>query len=130
MPGSKRSPRDNARPGAPRARRATYPWDEPTAWGNLFSAATQAIYVCSDGDLVKKCEQEGHSVSAWLQYRICDGLGACGMVYMGNCNQACTYPVTPRGIYPVCVSNGITYTQTVHVQLPNSEATCTPMPLP
>jgi hypothetical protein len=107
-----------------------YPFDESTAWGNVFSAAGPGVFVCSDQDLVVKCEQEGKSPLDWLHERVCDGLVSCGMTYVGNCwdPAVCTYQSGSRGTYPVCVGAGVTYTQTVHVQVPSSEATCTPAP--
>lgn len=106
---------------------SAYPWNESTAWGNVFSPAGPAVYVCSDSDLIATCEAQGKTASAWLQERICDGVANCGMVYMGTCATACKYQVTSRGTYPVCTVNGVTYNETVHVQLPSTEATCTPL---
>lgn len=109
-----------------------YPWDESTVWGNVFvpSGAAPAIYVCSSGALFAECNEDIDGTNDWLEERICDGLGAdCGLAVMGLCSDVCTLQTTSGGdTYEECTGASGRFRQTVHVQLPSTEASCTPVP--
>jgi len=92
-----------------------YPYQESTAFGDLFSSTTPltglgpafTAYICGEEDVTDSCL----NISNLLQLRVCDNLGLlCGMQYIGKCNDVCT----ANGPYWNCTTQG--FSQTIRVQ--------------
>lgn len=112
---------------------STYPWDESTVWGDLFSStaplggsdgAPYQLYACTDGDLELACTGALTPEDS-LDERVCDTSPHCGVVTLGPCSNpaVCTIGAST---YPVCTSDEGTFTETVHVQL--AGGVCVPPP--
>ena len=111
----------------------SYPWDESTVWGDLFSSTTPvggtrppfALYACWDLDLLYSCVAPD-TPSSWLKYRVCDSTSKCGLIPVGGCWDP-SVCVTSGAGYPVCSTpSGVWYPETVHVQLQPGDGTCHP----
>ena len=100
---------------------ALYPFEESTAFGNLFNSTIQIsndhpaffAYICSEGDLHGQCP---FGPTPWLDHRICDNAPAtCGLIYIGSCSAACV----ANGPYWSCPVPGgfINQKETIRVQL-------------
>lgn len=100
---------------------AQYPFDESTAWGDLFAKTLigpPPVYVCWDQDLSNLCTiTSPHSPAWWLNLRICDSSPNCGLHLMGPCAQACTMGGDANPYWSCKNPNGTTAAETVHVQL-------------
>ncbi len=98
-----------------------YPFEESSAFGDLFSSTTPltgltpafTAYVCSEQDLTNQCLVNASNL---LNLRLCDNLGLlCGVQYIGTCSSKCT----ANGSYWNC-PNGGGYSQTIRVQTQDS----------
>ena len=107
-----------------------YPFDESTAWGDLFSSAGPLdddddppfeLFVCSDSDLHDFCHTIPAVPDDRLRYRICDSSPYCGLNLRGPCSNPAVCTTSSTG-YPVC--DGVI--ETVHVQL--AAGVCSPAP--
>ncbi len=104
---------------------STYPYEEATVFGDLFSSTNQlhgsdgapfTAHVCLEDDMVQNCTLG----DGWLglQSRICDTASQCGLVSLGACSSA----GTDDAGYWTFPSYG--YTETIRLQLNASQATC------
>lgn len=98
-----------------------YPFEESTAFGDLFSSTAPltgltpafTAYVCSEEDLAGQCLL---SASNLLNLRLCDNVGLlCGVKHIGTCRSKCT----ANGPYWTCPNDG-GYSQTIRVQTHDS----------
>jgi hypothetical protein len=90
-----------------------YPFEESTAFGDLFSSTAPltgltpafTAYMCSEED--STCL----NVSTLLNIRACDNVGLlCGIKYIGKCSSKCS----ANGPYWNCPNYG--FSQTIRVQ--------------
>ena len=76
---------------------ASYKKRESITWGNIFDTPpndTPKVYVCHFDDLANAC---GASTTSAVNHRVCDDSPDCGLIPMGNCNTACSWPTSAGG---------------------------------
>ncbi|WP_153820886.1 hypothetical protein [Polyangium spumosum] len=103
----------------------TYPFDESTAFGDMFSPTHPlkdgvpafAVYVCTEDDLVSYCGGAGYGAD-WLNLRICDGVapGNCGMTFLGRCSDP-DVATNAGGYWQFSDADGNAVTETIRVRL-------------
>jgi len=103
----------------------SYPFDDSTAFGDMFSSTAPlkdgappfAVYVCTEDDLVSYCGGAAYG-SGWASLRICDGVapGNCGMTFLGRCSDPdVTFNV--GGYWQFMDADGLPVTETIRVRL-------------
>ncbi|UQA60911.1 hypothetical protein [Polyangium aurulentum] len=90
-----------------------YPFDESTAFGNYF-LPEPALYACWESDLAVQCKSTPGGAEDDLEARVCDDNNTnCGIQMIGDCSLQCQQ----SGPYWVCTRGGVTYEETIRVQL-------------
>lgn len=99
---------------------AEMPYEESTTYGDIFFAppdTTPTISVCWSRYLADFCQDYGCTPESWLDLRMCDEKGKCGLKVIGECGVECTKG-GPGNAYYLCPKpGGGTDDHTVHVRL-------------
>ncbi len=94
-------------------RQQEYPFQESTAWGDLFNPPANGSigWICTEMDVWSTCPED--LGGPWIDTRVCDGVANCGIQFVGRCEQNCTRTAT--GGWDCSAQYG--YTETVRARM-------------